>query len=675
MIAHRHRPLALLVWLSSVQAAPLSAQLAGPGSWNHARVLELVESARAARQSVAVDSSMSEYQADARGYVYFFVDRPDREDHMLVKADQVALELYWRAPDDARQRIVGLRDEKVLPTSIRYHLDHLTVVQDDYGDRIRLGDGDEVEAVIHPVAPGSSDVYDFQLADSLRLSYGLEGAEVRVYEIRVRPKRMDRPGYVGTLFVDRDTGAIVRMNFSFTPASYVDQYLDYIRISLDNSLWMGRFWLPYRQEVEVRREMPLLDFSAGSVIRTRFEIREYDFEPVLDEGLFALGRVTTVPPSQRVLFPFEQGLFDQVDEEGLSTSATIEDVRVQVREVVEEDVLSGLSPIRFYLDGLSDFARYNRAEGAYVGAGVTIRPWGDARLRGLAGYAFGRERPSGSLTLELGEGRWAPTISGYWDELADIGGNPGAEMLLNTITALSGSKDYLDPYFRRGGRIAIGRGNGLSAAVRVEEHLSARDVVSDSLDTEFRPIGLVHEGTFGALSLSLGLGTAEGVGGRLTGTAGRLGEMTSLAAEGEIEIPFGNRRDGWSGRILGEGGVTNPDGPIQTMYLIGGRHTLPGQDYRAFMGNAYWLLRAETTVPVRPPYLGLRTFGVMGGTHLGDVDALEGWPLQASDGIRGSVGLGLSLFWDAVFFDVAHGVRGGGWEAVVSVAERFAGWM
>ena len=46
--------------------------------------------------------------------------------------------------------------------------------------------------------------------------------------------------------------------FTFTPASYVDPYLDYIRVSLDNALWLGRHWLPRRQETEIRRERSLL---------------------------------------------------------------------------------------------------------------------------------------------------------------------------------------------------------------------------------------------------------------------------------------------------------------------------------------------------------------------------------------------------------------------------------
>ncbi len=111
------------------------------------------------------------------------------------------------------------------------------------------------------------------------------------------------------------------------------------------------------------------------------------------------------------------------------------------------------------------------------------------------------------------------------------------------------------------------------------------------------------------------------------------------------------------------------------MFMIGGRHTLPGHDYRAFLGNAYWLLRAEATVPLRRPYVGIRAIGAVGATHLGDVDLPADWPLVDSGGLRGSVGLGLSIGWDTMFIDVAHGVRGGGWEAVFSVSEQFRGWM
>ncbi|HKK93881.1 MAG TPA: hypothetical protein VJ925_10630, partial [Longimicrobiales bacterium] len=255
------------------------------GGWNAPAALDLVDRARATRAGTRSEEGLRSYSAEADGYVYFYIDRPEVEERTLIRTDQLALEVLWRTPGLTRQRIVGRRNEESLPTTIRYHLDHLSVVQDEFEDVIRLGDGDEVSDVTHPVAPGAEQVYDYRVADSLTLSFG--GAQqVRVYELQVRPKRPDLPGFVGTVYLDRERASIVRMAFTFTPASYVDPYVDYIRISLDNALWLDEFWLPYRQEAEIRRELPELDFLAGSVIRARFRVGDYRFNVPLPETVF-----------------------------------------------------------------------------------------------------------------------------------------------------------------------------------------------------------------------------------------------------------------------------------------------------------------------------------------------------------------------------------------------------
>ena len=552
-------------------------------------------------------------------------------------------------------------------------------MQDDFGDFIRLGDGDEVERVPHPVGASGPGSYDFLLGDSLTLSYGGGAEEVRVYEVRVRPKNFEQPGFVGTVYLDRDRAAIVPMHFSFTPASYVDPYLDYIRLSLDNSLWMGRYWLPYRQEVEIRREIPLLDFLAGSIIRGRFDIRSYDFNVELASSLFRGRPVSTMPVAEREAFPFERGLFDDLEEEGgLRPSPTMQEVREQVREVVEDEVLSGLDPLRLHLSGISDVARFNRAEGVFLGGGLTVRPARDFLLRTTGGYSFGRHRGSASVSITRETSALRPTVDAYWDRVEDLGGHPGATRLENTISAVSGDKDYLDPYFVRGARVSVHTNlpGSLSVGARWEKHLSARDVVSDGPDTGFRPVLSIDEGAVTAVDVSARFGLpAEGVM-RLTGTAGRLeagADFVGVVADAAWELQRPD--DAWKLGLFLNGGVTNSGAPVQNLFMTGGRHTLPGHDYRSFVGNGYWLARVEGTVPVRWPYIGIRVFAVAGATYLDDVAPPPDWTPVDSDGVRGSVGVGLSIGWDALRLDLGRAVRGGGWEGVFSVAPQFRSWM
>ena len=190
-----------------------------PEDWDGERALELVQRAQQRRTEAFSDTGLVNYSADARIYVYFYLDREDTGERTLVKTDQLALEVLWQAPDQVKQRIVGWRDEKSLPTNINYHLDHLTVVQENFGDEIRLGDGDEVRGVPHPAAQGAERFYEYRLTDSLTLRLPGTAEPVRVYELQVRPRDPSLPALVGSVFVDRRAGDIVRMDFTFTAAA------------------------------------------------------------------------------------------------------------------------------------------------------------------------------------------------------------------------------------------------------------------------------------------------------------------------------------------------------------------------------------------------------------------------------------------------------------------------
>ncbi|MCG6957981.1 MAG: hypothetical protein LJF04_18470 [Gemmatimonadetes bacterium] len=674
--ASQYRLAAILLSLAAAPAAsPAVCAAQVPERWNDARVMALVNRARELRASTVVDTAMRSYRSDAHGYVYFFIDRQDTGQRTLVKADQIALDVYWRAPNQTRQRIVGLRDRKMLPTNIHYHLDHLTVVQDDFGSYIRIGDGDEVSAVLHPLGPGASAVYDYRLADSLSLTYGDGADEVRVYEVRVRPKDPARPGFIGSVYLDRETAAIVRMSFTFTPASYVDSYLDYIRISLDNSRWLGRFWLPYRQEVELRREMPILDFMAGSVIRGRFEIGNYRFNLRLPPTLFVGPRVTAAPPGQRQAFPFQRGLFDDLDQGGLAPTPTLQDIRAEARRIVAQHALSGLKPVRLYLRSFSDALRYDRAEGLRLGAGLELHPRPDASLRASAGYAFGRRKPSAEATV-TGEGpRVTSTVDVYWDALRDIGPIPAEVRALNTLSGIVGGEDHLDPYFARGMRLTLAGhdpARSPSVSLRWEDQRSARRVTSGDA-REVRP---VDEGFLGAAEIAVplalpGAGTAA-----LAGGVGRLEDRTFATARVAADWALRSGDHSWVLDLDAHGGAVTHEAPAQALFLLGGRATLPGYPFRSFVGDAFGLVRAEGTLPLRPPWVGIRGIAALGYTHLSSTRTLPlGWDAHETDGLRPSVGMGLSLAWDVLRLDLGRGLRGGGWELTFSVDPRFGPWL
>ncbi len=268
-----------------VCVSSLSAQ-----SWNSAGAIELVRRAQERRSEAQADASLESYRTRAHGFVFFLaqVGAGLSEPPRLVKADELAVEVYWQAPDRSKQVILGWRDGEFLPTDIEYHRDHLGIVTNNFGDMIRIGEGDEVRDVVHPLSPAGPAFYDYALGDSLAIRTA--GGEVLVREVQVRPRSFEQPLVVGTLFLDQGSAELVRFRFGFTPKAYLDRQLEDISIVLENARFEGRYWLPYRQEVEIRRRTNWLDFPARGIIRGRWEIDAYDFNQPLPSGDVRRGR-------------------------------------------------------------------------------------------------------------------------------------------------------------------------------------------------------------------------------------------------------------------------------------------------------------------------------------------------------------------------------------------------
>lgn len=695
------RTLLRSIVLAALLAAPTSvaAQVAAGDSagWNGPRALDLILRAQQRRAETTADTGLVNYQSQAAIRVYFYLDREDTRERNLVKTDQLALEVLWQAPDQVKQRIVGWRDEKSLPTNIRYHLDHLTVVQENFGDEIRLGDGDEVRGVPHPAARGAESFYQYRLADSLVLRLPGAAEPVSVYEVEVRPYDLRQPAFVGSVFVERRRGDLVRMDFTFTAASYVDRYLDYINISLDNGLWRGRYWLPNQQRVEIRRRIPQLDIPAGSVIRANMRIGGYVFNQPLPPLAFAGPAVVAAPRAQREAYEFEEGIFEEIQEEGLGPQVELGEIRRRAEQLAREQALRKITGVRLRLPRLSEVVRYNRAEGPVFGLGAVVAPAPGVRLGVLGGYAFGAEHLTASLELEASVGPTEVGASAYTSRARDVGVGWAASGAINTLASLFAGDDYLDLYYATGGDASLERplagGWRLAAAGRAERQESA--VLSDNFSvfgTDFRSVREIDEGTFvgGSVGLARPIPAESGAGlglelwmegGRLAGR--ETDDCVTTGACHERDGAFLKPRAAASWRrvtgplaleVDARAGASFGTLPRQELYLLGGRGTIPGYDFRAFGGDRFATLGAVASADLIRPWVRARLLGALGWSAVGDPGdvALRLWGVGPTGGVRPSVGVGVGLLYDILRLDLSRGLGDGGrWELIVEARPSF----
>ena len=658
-------------------------------------MLSLVRKAREFRESPVLHATVTSYKAGAEGHIYFYLDRDDGGEPVPMRVDQVAVDLFRNADGRTRQIIRGLRRQELLPVQdFRYYIDRLTAVQNGFGDRIAIGEGRDVSDVPHPLGAEGEGLYHYRIADSIRVTVPTLPAPIRVYEVEVRPRREDRPAFVGSVFLDADTGALARMVFTFTASSYVDPRVDRITVRLEHAphlggggaLWEETLWLPYRQVVEVRRELPEVDLPVGSTIRATLEVTGYEFNPELAPGFFSGPAVTMVPYGAADSAEFRAGLMDRMAEEGLSP-VSMARLEAEVRQAARAQLVSGLPRLRLYADRFSSVLRVNRAEGVHMGMGASFSPSDFLKLDGLGGFGTANRTVTGTL-----RGRWTAadastttTLELYGRQLRDPGPRPGASGAVNTLSTLFRNVDYTDPYFATGARLSVERRVGGGALIRIggilEDFTEATglwSVRSGSVARQ-RPIRPAGEGTFAGASVGFvnrwrGL-SVWGAEASATGTAGRWGGGGNATVTTRLEGRAAARDLARRVSVAVEAGGSWGTLPSQLHFFLGGRGTLPGHPFRAYGGSRFFLTTAEAAFSVVPGWLTARLLAGAGAVGATPASALEEWEVGPTGGLRGYAGAGVATLHDILRIDGAWGLPGGGFEVMFSVDPRLRPYL
>lgn len=636
--------------------------------WNSPEALALAERARDRRLVDRPDTGLTSYRARADGFVLFLAQVGTEDPPRLIKADQLAVEVYWRSPAQSKQIIQAWRDGRWLPTEIQYHRDHLGIVTNDFGSRIVIGEGDEVRNVPHPLSAEGLDHYDVALGNAVTLV--TDQSRITVRALEVRPRDPSQPGVVGTLYVDTATAALVRFRFGFTPASYLDPQLADITVLLENALSEGRWWLPVRQVIEIRRRVAWLDFPAVSIIRGRWEIGDYEFNPELPQGLFRGPAIGGLQQAADSTGQWSRSLAEEVVLEAPPVGADdLTRLRAEVGRVAGGQALERIRPARLGVDGLSDLVHVNRVQGLTLGLGLSLGsgPW---RLKPRAAYGFDDGDATAGAVLER---HWARGVTSLeaGRSLIDFSDLPAASRLVNSISAQEWGDDAGD--YVRLDRLALAHRLplGVRAALRAELALERTGSVSTHAVPargEYRANPALGAGTYSLIRLSFRRAPAIDLPRDWSAELGYEGGAGSPGYS-RFQLSLGGRVPAGPGILAASlfGGAGTRGLPAWRSFALGGRATLPGEDFRAWGGRVAILGRVEWRFDLPVPALPLGAFASTGSqltlapfVAAGWADgAVAGVPWRPTPEVRPVAGIAAEFFLHLLRLEAGVGLRTG----------------
>lgn len=607
-----------------------------------------------------------------------------------ASVDEMVSQVRWHRGGYVRQEVNGHRTRLLvpLPYTLGTIMEDPWIVPHLYGNEIYTPFAGR--RAVNPFGSRGPEFYRYTALDPVRLR--VQGELVTLVPVSVRPRAGDTGDellVVGTFYVDAERGAVARARLGFVGGgSEVPSSVAEIGtfLELENGLWEGRYWLPYRQRRDVIFESRVL----GGAITARVVSQwlDYDFNTGWDpQG----PREELVWNLQDAASAFAGWRSEVGEDAGRYSMDDFADLRLAAATAARP---AGAGPhLGLHYERGSHLFRYNRVEGPFLGLGARLLPPDPRRtpwqVYGTAGWAFAESTARGELGALWGEPVARATagasnlglgISAY-RRLIDI--QPFRPTYdwewIYTFPALLFGSDERDYYDASGVELF-----GSVRNERWDARLGARFERHDSVSvnttrflfgeaSEFGPLAGIEPGDQIALEASTGYSLGPGAFG--------MGNSLVLRLNGEAGVgDFGYQRL-WAlssaryqlGPVTAaarvDGGHAWGEVPPQRLFRFGSLEGLRGYSSNEFGGSTALLARGRVTIglpprsarplarfdiflipPLRP---ALVLLAESGWTRVdGDLgDDLARLGSVPTDGFRSSVGIGLSLFEDAITFE------------------------
>ncbi|HZK78592.1 MAG TPA: hypothetical protein VFC35_06775, partial [Gemmatimonadaceae bacterium] len=509
----------------------------------------------------------------------------------------------------------------------------------------------------------------------------------------VRPKNDRQPRAVGAVYIDKESGEVVRMAFSFTRAALKDKDLEDVSVVLENGLIEGRFWLPRRQEIEIRRTGTWLDYPARGIIRGRWEICCYEVNKPLPPGIFRGPEIALAPRGTKPTIPFSGQVLDSLPSDVRAvTDADVAKVQEEARALVRGQALARTRSTALSARSVSDFVRVNRVEGLALGTGITRRLGEGFAITGRGRYGFDDKQAKGRAELSYRRASGAGLRLAAYSDLFDASDAAERSMSVNSIAAQEFGSDYTDLYHSNGVSLSVqfapmmGWNASLEGAVEREHPVSVHATPSighyEPTIEAFRlrqsrvTLVLDRPTTLGPLGFEVQSHAEFSFVRFRPAGIDEYSTMGRASLRAKFERPFGRQRL-VAQTIAASADMGNAFPPVQDFVFLGGPVTGPGYDFHQFAAKNGVSQRLEIQTPVpffsfplgrygkTPASITLAPF--VNAMWVDRVYSVRFYGPRERAGWHPSVGIGALSLFDLMRMDVARGLRDGRWTFSVDV--------
>ncbi|MEO8451622.1 MAG: DUF5686 family protein [Gemmatimonadota bacterium] len=426
--------------------------------------------------------------------------KPQDSPESILFITETRTRSYWEQPDRYQETIVARRQS--INVDAERNLISVGDIVNFNRDRIDLGK----YSFVSPIADDALDHYNYRILDTLTV------AGVRVFRLAIEPTSDASPSFVGMIDVADSTYDVPSIDVGIGGTAKIS-LLENLRYRQSLKDVGGGRWMPndirLTGEVHIKAPIPGLPkriaFEHVAALDSfRFDQRNRpadlgEIRVVVDERADQADSAVWNAQSEVVqLTPAEHAAWARID----SLDRRPVTLGGRIRQGTAISLLLFTDP---------DFFRFNRVDGAYLGAGLTWHNIPGVRLRTKLGYATGSDRwqyqVGGEIRLSEASRLWVGAL--YHDEtvrrptLVSRTYNPTTRALLFRL-------DPLDYYREQG--LTLSLHTKLVDFTRFEiqyndQRQSSLPVVTDysvfSVDRRQRPNLPIEDGRLRSLSASL----------------------------------------------------------------------------------------------------------------------------------------------------------------------------